>query len=402
MTPRAACTAGGALVAALALGPLLDACGEGPTGFTDGVGTLTVSPATWNGAAAMVGTVHAVAETGDRTVVFSTAGATVLTGAAVQASNDAVTEWSGAAVVPAAVGTGEVWVLGVDGMGRVLRLHDGAMFEDVSDRYGLAGMHVRTAVAADGRLAAFASDTNVVLADGTNVDRFALAFTALAAGGGRVAGVTGTGVMVEDGMTGMWSSYALPGARLVALDASGQLYVATDHDLFAADGNNALVARYHTDETLHGLAASGARVWFAAGSELGTVDGMPRAIRVTHGLGLATDAALTGSPSGDVWVLAAGALTRYRSSSGAMLSPEERWQRDIAPAFMRGCASCHTGATGPGHRDLSTYDAWVANRDSIYAHVVLRTPPVMPPTGTLPPDDLSVIQNWTAPGDGGM
>jgi mono/diheme cytochrome c family protein len=111
-------------------------------------------------------------------------------------------------------------------------------------------------------------------------------------------------------------------------------------------------------------------VWFADGSELGVLEG-DRA-RETHGAKLSPGAALVGSPGGDVWALAGGALARYAVAEGAS------WEETIAPVFRRACAGCHRDG-GEAGVDLSSGAAWAARRAQIKRRVLEER--TMPPPG---------------------
>ncbi|HTN86336.1 MAG TPA: cytochrome c, partial [Sorangium sp.] len=89
---------------------------------------------------------------------------------------------------------------------------------------------------------------------------------------------------------------------------------------------------------------------------------------------LPRDGRLIGSPSGDVWLLASGALRRFAAAEG---DAGPAWD-EIAPVFARACAPCHL-PRGEGGADLSTGAAWTSRRDAIARRVIEER--TMPPPG---------------------
>jgi mono/diheme cytochrome c family protein len=72
---------------------------------------------------------------------------------------------------------------------------------------------------------------------------------------------------------------------------------------------------------------------------------------------------------------------------------EAAFRASIAPVFARACSSCHL-PSGPSGIDLSTPEAWQAERANIHDRVVVRH--TMPPEGhTLSDTDLAAIRAWT-------
>ena len=159
----------------------------------------------------------------------------------------------------------------------------------------------------------------------------------------------------------------------------------------ACDERGDLALRFETSGTaIHGLAASAARLWFAAGAELGTIEG--GLVRETLGLSLAPTARLLGSPSGDVWALIGDrTLLRFSAEDGV----ESGWDETIAPVFQRSCSACHLPGGSAG-LDLSTREAWAANRAPIRERVIVDRS--MPPAGhVLAATDREAIGRWLEP-----
>jgi hypothetical protein len=175
--------------------------------------------------------------------------------------------------------------------------------------------------------------------------------------------------------------------RWIAVDERGRLYAATPDAIYSQDAHGVLALRFRAARgSIHGLAASRARVWFAEGTELGTIDEEDH-ISVTAGLRLAASAKIESSTSSDVWVLDGDGLVRYTAGTG-----RDNWRTDVAPVFARACASCHL-PEGPAGVDLSTQTAWDAHRAVLKRRVIeART---MPPRGhELSDADRDVLRHW--------
>jgi hypothetical protein len=197
-------------------------------------------------------------------------------------------------------------------------------------------------------------------------------------------------VRVYDAAMNVSHSYPLPGAKYVTFDSAANLVVATEHAVYVENADGDLALRYRSDnDTIHGIAAAGSRIWYTSGTEIGTIDSM--SVTRSMGLGIAADATITGSPSGDVWVLAGGNLRRFTATSSASTDACS-WVNTIRPVFARACASCHLPG-GEANVDLSTFDAWDSRRMLIYQRVVVDHS--MPPAGNPITDgDRMLIANW--------
>jgi mono/diheme cytochrome c family protein len=369
---------------------LLAGCGAAP--HTRGAGAVSsfgVRPVAWNPASAQVGKVTAVADAGSVVAVFGDAGATVLSSGAVVATDRSVTDWVDALPIRGADGSPR-WIVGIDGKGHLHYLRGLSSFEDVSARYGLDGQRVLGAAMFDGARVGFLLDREIAVADGRRVTRYGVpAFAALLGGGGTGAGVGTDAVTVFDARM-MARTYPLRGVTHAAIGPDGRVYAATPRALYAATERGELALVYDAGgDSLHGLVASGDHVWFADGAELGVVDG--ERVSETHGAQVAPDARLAPSPSGDVWVIAAGALQRF-----ARADPESAlgatWSATLAPIFARSCSSCHLPG-GVSGTDLSSAEAWQSERRAIRDRVVESK--TMPPEGhALSDADRDAIRAW--------
>lgn len=369
----------------------LVACGAAPHSVAaGGIGELTIRPVAWNAAQAPVGKVRAVADAGDVVCVFAEDGATVFSSGAMVAHDTHVKDWRYGASIFATGGTTR-WVIGIDGAGRLYRLRALTSFEDVSARYQLDKKKVREAsIVGPGRVA-FLLDGELALADASSVAVFdAHAFRDFAAGGGFAAGVTNDGIDYVNLANALVTHFALPDARFAAVDTRGRLYAATTRAVYAADAHGTLTLLYDAEhDGIHGLVASGDRVWFADREELAAVDA--ERVSVSKGAKIAKDAKLEPSPSGDVWVFdGAGPLRRF--STNAAAQNVSTWSSLVAPAFARSCAQCHQ-ADGVAGIDLSNEAAWKAKKSDIRARVI--TEHSMPPEGHPISDaDRNAIHQW--------
>lgn len=381
------------LCAGLSALALVAGCGPAP--HTRAAGALTplsVRPVSWNPGGAPVGPLRAVADADNVVAVFGDKGATVLSSGAAVASDTSVVDWAAARTIAGADGAAR-WIVGVDGGGRLYYLRGLSSFDDVSARYGLDGRRVRGAATLDATHVGFLLDREIAIADGRRVTRYATGpLRELTGGGGLGAGLTTDAIVAFDVGSMRMRSFPLRGVTRVAVGSDGRLYATTPCAVYASGPDGKLDLVYHAEaSTVHGLAASGAHVWFADGPELGVVDGDH--VAETTGARLAPDAELEPSASGDVWVLSGGALQRF-ARVDAEPALAATWATSLSPIFARGCASCHQqgGASGT---DLSTAEAWESEKRAIRDRVVVTR--TMPPEGhALSDDDRRAIQAWVA------
>ncbi len=367
--------------------------GCGPAPHTRAAGALTplaVRRVQWNPAGVNVGAVRAVADAGNVVAVFGDTGATVLSSGAAVATDTNVTGWVSARTIAGADGSAR-WIVGVNGQGHLYYLRGLSAFDDVSARYGLDGRKLLGATMLDASHVGFLLEGEIAVADGRRVTRYATgALLDLEGGGGIGAGLTKDSIVSFDATSLKARSYPLPDVTRVAVGVDGRLYATTPRAVYASgpDGNLSLV--YSADaDTVHGLAASGAHVWFADGRELGVVDGDH--VAETTGAGLSPDAVLAPSATGDVWVLAGGKLQRF-----TRVDPEPAlalaWNSTLSPIFAKVCSSCHQ-PNGSSGTDLSTPEDWESERQAIRDRVVVSRS--MPPEGhPLSDDDRRAIESW--------
>jgi hypothetical protein len=354
---------------------------------------ITVETVDWNPGLADTGTIAAVAEVGDATVVYSNKGALVFNGGAISASDNSVVTWTYAATIPASDGSGTSWAVGLDDQGRVLRLEARMALEDVSDRYGLKGVKV-LGVVNMGQYVGFALENEFAIADGDTVVRYDGALHAISGGPSRLAGIKADGsVLLFDAKTMSAATFQVKGASSTAIDAGGRLVVAGSEGVFVQplpDVGTALQKGFDTGGApVHGMVLSGPRVWFAFGSELGSLD--PQGAYKTQGANVPADASLFSSPSGDVWALSAGKLTRFTIP---VTGDEAVWRKTVQPVYVRVCADCHAPGGSSGI-DLSSYAAWSQRKALIYDRVVVKKN--MPQGRTLNDADTQAITSWSKP-----
>ncbi|MGZ3453332.1 MAG: c-type cytochrome [Polyangiales bacterium] len=356
-----------------------------------GSSALHLESIPWNdGGNATFGTPQAIADAGDEVVVFSDRGATAFVDLRLAGSVAASIDWTDAAVIPAPDGTGS-WFVGVDRSGVLHRVRARNQLEVVSDRWGLGRAQVRKVADVGGGHVAFGfAEPNdhplFALTDGDKVLRFEHPFETVAGGGGRTAGIMHGVVRAIRAGQPKDDTWALADAAFVAVDASGRVYAATKRAVYAEDGQGQLVRKHRASDEIHGLCASGARVWFADGDALGLIESDRTAVSANV---IAPDARLAGSPTGDVWVISEGKLARYGTSRAA-----SRFQQLVARVNARVCVGCH-GAGSASGLDLSTQAKWEANRASIRKRVVEQH--TMPPLGSpFSEADRAMIDTWTS------
>ncbi len=383
-------------LAAICLALGLAGCAASPHSRAGGgVTALHVRAVDWNPGQAPNTGVRAVADSGSDVVAFADGAATVLTGGRVVAVDRTVPRWISASTLPAADGSG-TWIVGVDGDGKVRRLFGKSTLEPVSERFGLAGDHVESVAALGGTVAAFRLQDQIAVADGTSVTRYGTGVLSSFAGGGGRAALGGDPLRVFDVAGKRVSAFAVPDASaaggpgrasFVAMTPQGKLFVATPDTIWGEDERGDLAIRFEArGMTIHGLAASADRVWFADGAELGVIEG--GAVRETTGARVSPAAQLAASPSGDVWTLTDGALARYAVADEG----PPAWDESVAPVFRRACESCHK-VGGEAGIALGTKEAWEKRRDRIRRRVLVDRD--MPPAGhPLPDADREAIRAW--------
>ncbi len=358
----------------------------------------------WNATNTPVGTITTLVESGDDVFLFGQRGMQLLAGGVIAATDDRAMTWRDAALVPSGDRSLDRWVLGVDGTGRVYRVSDRSVLEDVTGRYGLMGMGrtVRTVAAVSDTVTAFGFDAGFALADGTRVMVWNdPSFASLVAGGGRLAARTMTGVRVFDPATMRFLDYAVAGVTGVALNAIGKLTVVTQQGaLYQENPAGALELRWESRAPLRAVRTSGMRTWVIIGANLGLVENGE--VRTATETMVPDGSRLVPSPSTDIWVITpTGAVSRYGLSD----DPRVRaWEEQIRPIYARRCTPCHLPG-GTAGIDFSTYRGWVNRAADIRTQAIVRR--LMPPMPMMTTEmERATISAWldTVPvvPDGGM
>ncbi len=377
---------------ALVVAASIVGCGV-PAGVktADNAQALTVHTVAWN-PGAQPSSVKLVADLGADVVVFSDGAATIITDGTIASVDHRVPSWVSATTIPAPDGSG-LWIVGVDANGQIWRLRARKGFEPISERYGLSNARVTDLCGFGGRFVGFSladARTSLAVADGSEVARYATSpLSVLVGGSGMLGGLTRDGVWTFDARTRGARSYDLVGARSVAVDDQGGVFVETSRAIYSMREDGTLLLRYASSD-LHGLVASHDHVWFADGPELGMLQG--DSVMRTRAAKLPQNATLTGSPSGDVWALSGGALTRYAIGESPNTAARVRWEDAAQPVFGRVCSKCHA-SDGTSGVDLSTSDAWRKKRDLIRQRVLVDRdmPPKEQPIADL---DRDSIKRW--------
>lgn len=389
---RAACLSVTALLG------LLAGCAPAPTGTPNDkpddttlkTRDMAVRTVTWNPEKTDLGQVKAVAENDGMTVVFNAKSALLFSAGLSVSADDNVVGVTSAAVIPAADHVG-MWIAGADAKGKVWRLQAGESFEVVSNLYGLMKDPVSALVPMGETGTVFALGSGLAISDGTNVTRYDTgALTGVTADADRAAGVTADGVAVLDPAAGELTAFPLTGATAVAFDDKGRLLALTPEAIYREGSDGALVMIYKSEKaSLAGLAEAPGKVWFTEGTKLGAVD--PTGVGLSPESAVPESAALSGSESGDVWVLAQGALSRLAIDIGDE-KDRAAWEQNIQPIFSHSCVPCHKPG-GTAGIVLATYDTWVEHRTQLLDRVIQKKD--MPPKGfELSDADRATIGSW--------
>lgn len=389
------------MLAALVLSVSLCGCSDRDVQASFKEGTIDLRPVAWSAEPTALGKVAAVTDSLDDVAVFGSMGAAVWSSGALIGSDSSVTTWRRAAMVPA-LDLPESWLLGVDQSGRLHRMRNRMILEDVTARFGLSDRPVLEVVPLSSSMTAFALRDQVAVVDGSKVWFYDIKARGLAGAAGRLAAFDWMGVLEVDFTAPEGARIAqlpLEGVIGAAFDVTGELALvaATSSALFV-ERNGALVKVWDAPEDVRitALAGSGSGVWVAIGKELALF----RGLQLLHGSSTPggaelEDARLYGSPSGDVWVLGGPQLLRVGEKSAGG-SDEDRWRRSMLPIFNRICRSCHL-ASGTASIDLSKYEQWATRRAMIKQRLIDQQPTPMPPltTGSLTYDELAAVKRWT-------
>lgn len=373
---------------------------------------LMVTEVNWNPASVAVGTVAAVAESGSTRSFFGSLGVKVLAAGALVGGDTSVTSWRSATTVPSGVpspgdagvdggAAAPMWMLGVDGMGRVMRVRNDYFLEAVGDRYGVGGMSVRAVGYAGNRWVGFWTDANIVATDGVTAMRYMNGpYTMFAAAGERFAGAAADRVEVLTPASGQLRTYRVAGATGLALTQSGSLVFAVGDTLWSQRSDGVVDAFFRLAAPVRAMVTTGTRVWFVAGSELGTVVGAR--VSVTQGLALASDARIAAGASDTLWVLRGATAPRLYRAMEVTLTPEQQWAEAVQPVFARRCGTgmCHGPPPMGRQTNLSTYAAWVSLCGEIRARTVdwrAGSASALMPLGgpALAGDERAAVDAWT-------
>jgi mono/diheme cytochrome c family protein len=240
----------------------------------------------------------------------------------------------------------------------------------------------------------FALEKEFAVGDGSAVIHYDGVLHAVSGGLSKLAGIKDDGsVFLFDARTQKGASFQIPGASATAIDSGGRLVVAGKDGIWVqplGELSSELQRAFDTKGApVHGMVLSGSRVWFALGTELGALD--PQGAYRTQGANVPADAQLFASPSGDIWTLSAGKLTR---SAIPVSGDEAVWRKTVQPVYVKVCADCHAPGGSSGI-DLSSYAAWSQRKALIYDRVVVKKN--MPQGRTLDDADMMSIAAWSKP-----
>jgi cytochrome c5 len=270
----------------------------------------------------------------------------------------------------------------------VHRVRARSTLEDVSDRYGLSDDAVQMAFALGGSLVAFVLDQSIAMADGKTVERYAVEATSGASGGVKRVAALGAGgrVVVLDVEPETLTIFSVPSAMATAIDAEGHVFVQTAQSIHELRQDGPALVYRSTSANLHGFVTCGGRVWFGEGTKLGALEA--RKVGISASDVISAEASLLTSPSGALWTISAGKLSRFEVPA---TGDEGVWQTTVRPIYAHTCSACHKRG-GTANIDLSTYAAWAERRSRIYDRVVVRKD--MPQGGTLADADIEAIRAW--------
>jgi mono/diheme cytochrome c family protein len=111
----------------------------------------------------------------------------------------------------------------------------------------------------------------------------------------------------------------------------------------------------------------------------------------TSGLGAPAAGSLAPSTSGDAWILAGGALSRFTTP---VSGDEAVWRMTVLPVYARVCSACHAPG-GTAGISLATYQQWVAEKTKIYDRVIVKGD--MPQGRTISDGDKAAVAAWAKP-----
>lgn len=399
-----ACARAGVRAAAVTLGLLLSlpGCGDNdliaPPEMPAPPEPLLVRQVDWNGQHIPLGQVAALAEQGEDLIILSDLGALLFSNGQLQASDVTIRAWRQGAVITAADLSG-TWLAGIDAEGRVRRLRNRSVMDDVSARYGLDAEVVRALCPLGGGKVAFLLDEGLLVADTaqSTLSRYEGRWRAVAGHEQRVALLGTDAVLLLDLAQKESLDLMVRGPTAVAFDPQGRLLVTTATELLREEGTALRSLHRFAGRQARALATAGRGVWIADGDRLAVWTDVATPVRTTGEGRISNEARILPAPGGDVWVLSEGAPLRF--SETGVAGDQELWQRTVLPTYQRVCSVCHD----PGASsliDLSTYAAWSTRRQLMEQRVVRGKPTPMPPAGTgaLTPAEMEQLTAWIEAG----
>jgi len=330
----------------------------------------------WRVGSTELGDVTAYAEHGDRLAVCTSTQAVLLAPGLSVRELERPGACRAVASLPRPGGHGR-WVVSVDMQGALQGLDPA---DDVAGRYGLGGfdVHAIRNLGANGAAIRTSDGLVVSLAEFTGWYELG-ATTNLTTGGGRVAVVRGSEVIVLDPAEGRQRVHALTAARSIALDADGRLIAVADGGLFVEGEDGLARTVLPSGSGVDAVAHARGTTWFVINGELASRRG--ERFAVTEGAGLGADIELREARSGGLWIHGDGRLRIFDPPVAS-----RSWLEAIQPIYDRTCRRCHA--------DMDTEASWRARRDQIQRRVVEE--PAMPPRGEPPitDEERAMIAAW--------
>jgi mono/diheme cytochrome c family protein len=297
------------------------------------------------------------------------------------------TRFTAVAQVPAPDGLGS-WTVAVDHEGKLLRVRDRGVLEDVRARFGLADAKLSGACALDAEHGAFFEQDELVVVGGGTARRFAIGRgAARACGGGKLAITVAEQVLRYDARKDSWRTFSLR-AEALALDAQGTLWASRGKALYRATADE-LVLELELGSRVTSLVASGTRLWIGEGTQLGWLEGA----RYAHARDLALEATtrFAAGRDGKLWVLFRDRARRVDAPAVAAES-DASWSALVAPVVARSCGNCHRPG-GRGGFDLRAESAWRSHLGAIVERV-LDDRDMPPANAPLAEDDRAAVKRW--------
>jgi mono/diheme cytochrome c family protein len=319
--------------------------------------------------------------------------ATALVGEGAIVTHDDATQtveharFTAVAQVPAPDGLGS-WTVAVDREGKLTRVRDRGVLEDVRGRFGLADAKLSGVCALDGEHGAFFEKDELIIVGRGTARRFAIGHSsARACGGGKLAIAVAERVLRYDASKDSWRTFSLR-ADALALDAQGTLWASRGRALYRATSDE-LVLELELGSRVTSLVASGTRLWIGEGTQLGWLEGG----RYSHARDLALDAAthFAAGRDGKLWVLFRDRARRV-DAPAVTAESDASWSALVAPVVARSCGNCHRPG-GRGGFDLRAESAWRSHLSAIRERV-LDDRDMPPANAPITEDDRAALKRW--------